>query len=105
MEFVHCSILPLNVTLADSGGRSLAGLLLLLFVLLGAALPLDLGREGRLAVERRLELREFRRRRHRFCSLTTFVHGRGGHGVVWGCGMAGGTWDERGTRVTFTRYA
>merc|ERR1719188_2976529 len=60
--------------------RSLFGLLLLL----GAALPLDLGRDGRLAVERRLELRESLRRRRRgrrrFCSLTSFVHGRGGHG-------------------------
>merc|ERR1719188_974816 len=54
--------------------RSLFGLLLL-----------DLWREGRLAVERRLELRESLRRRRRgrrrFCSLTSFVHGRGGHGA------------------------
>ena len=69
MEFGSFLLLPLNIVLAvgDDVGSSLADLLLLLFVLLGdAALPLDLGREGRLAVERRLELCEFRRRGRRF---------------------------------------
>ena len=53
--------LPLNILLTVGDGGPLVSLLLLLVaVLLDDPLLLDLGREGRLAVERRLELRESR---------------------------------------------